>query len=464
MLRLDLQVNKATQPAAIDRSSISQLFLDSLALSAWKEAAGSRWALRINPSSGNLHPTEGYLCCGPIAGLCASAGVYHYAPKEHALELRQQFSSQQWATLSQGLPPGSILIGLSSILWREAWKYGERAFRYCQHDVGHAIGAIMVAAANLGWQVDLLTSVGDADLAQLLAIDQQSGSEAEHPDCLLAVYPRGPKPWRGQQQYTLPRIDKRPVPGQPNQLSAEHHDWPIIDEVTDACGKPEGPLAQAKHQSSIRTGYPRSIIKQRRSAVAMDGKTSINRDDFYQMLEKLSCQLAWRPRIHLAIMVHRVDGLEPGLYFLCPSDKQGDFAAALRPGFRWDPAPNCPPDLALYCLEPGDARGLAQASSCQQEIAADGCFALAMLAEFEDSLQAMGPCFYRHLHWEAGLIGQILYLQAESLGIRATGIGCFFDDVVHEALGISDMKLQDLYHFTVGGPVEDTRLQSHPPY
>ena len=31
----------------------------ALGLSAWKKAGESEWALRNNPSSGNLHPTEG---------------------------------------------------------------------------------------------------------------------------------------------------------------------------------------------------------------------------------------------------------------------------------------------------------------------------------------------------------------------------------------------------------------------
>ena len=48
------------------------------------------------------------------------------------------------------------IVALSSIYWREAWKYGGRAFRYCQHDVGHAIGTLRVAAATLGWSAALL--------------------------------------------------------------------------------------------------------------------------------------------------------------------------------------------------------------------------------------------------------------------------------------------------------------------
>ncbi len=58
-----------------------------------------------------------------------------------------------------------------------------------------------------------------------------------------------------------------------------------------------------------------------------------------------------------------------------------------------------------------------------------------MIAEFDASLQAFGPSFYRHLFWESGVVGQVLYLEAEAAGARATGIGCFYDDPVHEAAG-----------------------------
>ena len=76
------------------------------------------------------------------------AGVYHYAPDRHALERRCAFDAAAWdAAVADG---ESWLIALTSIHWREAWKYGERAFRYCQHDMGHAIAAVRIAAALAG--------------------------------------------------------------------------------------------------------------------------------------------------------------------------------------------------------------------------------------------------------------------------------------------------------------------------
>ena len=131
--------------------------------------------------------------------------------------------------------------------------------------------------------------------------------------------------------------------------------------------------------------------------------------------------------------------------------------------FEWQPVEDRPAHLRLFRLATGDVRNAAQALSCHQEIAADGAFSLAMLAEFDASL-AQGPWQYRQLFWEAGMIGQVLYLEAEAAGVRGTGIGCYFDDGVHEMLGLQDQILQSMYHFTVGGTLSDTRLQTLPPY
>jgi nitroreductase len=119
---------------------------------------------------------------------------------------------------------------------------------------------------------------------------------------------------------------------------------------------------------------------------------------------------------------------------------------------------------SLWLLARQDSRSQAIRLSCDQQIAGDGFFSLAMLADFDASLQAFGPSFYRHLCWEAGVVGQALYLAAEAAGARATGIGCFYDDAVHDTLGLSGHTFQSLYHFTVGSPVNDPRLATEPGY
>jgi hypothetical protein len=171
------------------------------------------------------------------------------------------------------------------------------------------------------------------------------------------------------------------------------------------------------------------------------------------------------PAIHLMLFIHRVDGLTPGLYFLVRDPKRLSFIQrSTNPELTWTAAPGCPEDLPLYWLLEGDARRLAVQVSCHQDIAGDSAFSFGMLAEFEELLSERGAWWYPRLFWESGLLGQVLYLEAEAAGVRATGIGCFFDDPVHEIIGMKNLAMQSLYHFTVGGPVEDRRLMTLPPY
>ncbi len=483
--------------------SLSRLLQYGLALSAWKKVGATRWALRCNPSSGNLHPTEAYVVIGALPGLGDAAGLYHYAPREHALERRADYSALMYAALMRGFPAQAFLVGLSSIHWREAWKYGERAFRYCQHDAGHAIGALRIAAASLGWRATVLDCLADEEIEDLLGLNRAEdfvGAEREHPVAMLAVWPTDVT--RDGQARThpgdAPRLDSalaHPLNhaswyGAANRLSRdEPMRWEVIDEVAAATRKPAG---EAKSFDTLATpGIERDsvasddgplagqIILQRRSLLACDGLKSIAAERFYRMLGRVMPRAelparqrpmpwdtaAWEPTLHLGLFVHRVDDIVPGLYLLMrdPS-KMGSLKRAMHPRFGWSTPPGCPPDLPLRMLEAGDARRLATQLSCHQAIAGDGAFSLAMIAEYQEALFTHGAWFYRRLFWEAGLIGQVLYLEAEAAGVRATGIGCFFDDPVHRMFGIEDLAFQSLYHFTVGGAVEDLRLTTLAPY
>ena len=165
--------------------------------------------------------------------------------------------------------------------------------------------------------------------------------------------------------------------------------------------------------------------------------------------------------MHLVIFVHRVADLTPGLYFLPRNSEDiAQLQAATTADFNWQLLPE---PGSLYRLLAGNVKQSAKTLSCQQAIAGDSFFSLGMLARFADNIQAE-PWRYRRLFWECGLIGQILYLEAEAAGIRGTGIGCFFDDAVHGVLGLQDNQLQSLYHFTIGEPINDSRLQTLPAY
>ena len=477
-----------SEPLSLE--SISLFFRYALSLTAWKRFHETTWALRANPSSGNLHPTEGYAILPPIERLGGAPAVYHYAPKEHALERRAILDAKAWSEICARFPEGSFLVGLSSIHWREAWKYGERAFRYCQHDVGHALACLRIASAALGWGFVLLDGISDRSIADLCGLSRGNDygtAEREEPELLALITPG--LPLRSAQllnDLTAGSIGAQWY-GRANTLSPEHRvEWPVIGEVARATRRCDSaPITEDFSRFPTEeqlSGIPvhslltaETAILGRRSAVAMDGSTAISQEAFFRMLARLIPTrdrrsipwdaIPWRPRIHLGLFVHRVDGVPRGLYALARDpDRLAALKEVMRREFRWQQLPSWPPGLPLYLLQEGDCRALATTVSCGQHIAGDGAFSLGMIADYMDSLTTYGAAFYRNLFWEAGMVGQVLYLEAEETGIRSTGIGCYFDDPVHAAFGITSRQWQSFYHFTVGGQVEDTRLTTLPAY
>ena len=470
----DIFIPEKVKPHSLNQETVAKFLEYSLTISAWKKFGDVKWALRMNPSSGNLHPTEGYLILPEIEGINQLPGVYHYAPKEHGLEKRAELSKELWSYL----PEDIFLVGLTSIFWREIWKYGERAFRYCQHDCGHAYMALNVAARMLGWRLDLLPGIGDEKIAQLLGLNRDQEFikfEEERPELLAVVYlnPQNIKMMLDIHHDFIQGVSSSCWYGRANQLSNDHHQWPIIDEAYQATIKPDtehdtfdmtpGLFHPIKYEQAF-SAY--QVIKKRRSAVDMDGETSITKEQFYQIFLRVSSSfqgVPWSPTVHLGLFVHRVKGISSGLYMLIREKNMLEvFKACMHQDFQWKKPAGCPEFLMLYCLKEGDYIDVSKSVSCTQNIAGDGVFSLGMIAQFDDSLIKNGAWFYKRLFWETGMIGQLLYLEAEAVGISSTGIGCFFDDSVHEIFGFMDTKFQSLYHFTIGGAVIDKRLTTLP--
>jgi SagB-type dehydrogenase family enzyme len=156
-------------PEPLEVASISRFLLFSLGLSAWKAAGGSFWSLRMNPSSGNLHPTESHLILPALKGF--EAGLYHYNPLKHALEQRGKAAETHVEMLARDMGGPGFVVALTTIFWREAWKYGERSYRYCNLDAGHALAALALSARLNHWRLRPLSDMGDGQVRRLLGLD-----------------------------------------------------------------------------------------------------------------------------------------------------------------------------------------------------------------------------------------------------------------------------------------------------
>jgi SagB-type dehydrogenase family enzyme len=429
-----------------DLGWLSRFLWHSMAVSAWKKAPGGghRYSLRVNPSSGNLHPTETYLALRGFTGI--GDGLYHYRADRHALELR---SPGAWTgQLSQSLEipwaaQSQLIVGLTSIFWREAWKYRDRAYRYCCHDLGHATMSLLLAARALGVAGGAVAHFGDLRMTGALGLT--GGDEA--PMAFL-VFPSGNSfaPPAEQPEKTFAGIpNELSTEKIPNELLLEMHCSTILCDSAGPAPAPPVDVA-AEDRAPLPAALPEpardaplgEIARRRRSALDFDPRTPLmEREDAEQILDFATrdWRADWRGNFHghpvetgrgidfvaLYLYVHRVRGYEPGVY-------------------RWDRSAR-----GLIELHCGNVQRVAAFLSLEQPLAGNSCFTVSMIADLAKAAQVFGNRGYRYVYFEAGAIGQRLYLGAEALGWNATGIGAFYDDDVHRYLGFLE---EDADRFT----------------
>jgi SagB-type dehydrogenase family enzyme len=430
----------ATTPAADGPAFLSQLLFNSAAISASKRilSTGYRYALRVNPSSGNLHPTEFHFFARGLKEW--PDGLYHYRPSSHMAEQRA-VGDLEMEFAGRTAP---IVFVLTTIAWREAWKYRDRAYRYCLHDIGHAWQALALAARAMGCDSFATGHFPDDEVAYfcrlhedewpMLIVELRGASiPVREPDCRETV-------WYG---------------GHANQLSRETIVYPSIEAIHTATKLSNGACRgiPAVEPAPIGSGEiilpPPASSRRSFGEVARKRRSALNFLGGIQSmsLQQLSAILAVTARafcadfagprfIQLYLYVHRVEGLQPAVYRFWPERAE------------------------LEQIRVGDQRVAAAGLSLGQELAGNACVAFSMIGDFDRAARAHGDRGYRYVYFEAGAVGQRMYLAAEALGLGATGIGAFYDEEVHRYLDVKPEQGQVLYHFAIGYPVLDTRLEA----
>lgn len=453
-LYTDIFADVPKAPLCIE--AVSQLFQFSLAIAATKSFNGSSWSLRCNASSGNLHPSEGYIILPPMDGIDEKCTVSHYNPQYHCLEKLASFDCDV-------LDKDEFLISISSVYWREAWKYGERAFRYVNLDAGHALRSLEISAKMLGWSFKRV----DIDVQkhnQLLGLDQKERfiqEEREDADILLLFS----KKESIDIDKLLNAINFQ-FQSVANVLSPSHHRWEIIESVADATRQKSKSLSYVQMQEVERIPKYESkeIVLKRRSAQMMNkDRSRISKEQFLRILDSVKYEIIGHESfVSFAIFVHDVEDIQSGLYLYSRNKRHlKELRTLMKKSFVFEKVEE---DQELYLLQKGDFTMMAKNISCNQDIAKDGAFSLGMLCEFSNVINEYGAYMYKELYYECGSIGQQLYLEATSLDLSATGIGCFLDDVMHSLLGLENNLYQSLYHFTVGRAIVDSRLNTIEPY
>ena len=381
-------------------------------------------AFRAAASAGGLYPIEAYIVCGDLPGL--AAGVYHFSPADFALRcLRQGDYRRALAQATAGNPtvataPGTLVF--SAIFWRSAWKYRVRSYRYCFWDNGTIVANLLAAAAAAGLPARVLMGFIDAQVNHLLGLD----GHREASTCLVSL---------GQpvELLSLEETDQVPPLSVEMDLASRGEiDYPEMARLhtASALTTPEevvawrGPIAPRPapgaelraplHPLAPAMAAPRplgEVIRQRGSTRRFAREPM----SFSQLSAILAHAATGVPAdflgpggsslLDIYLIVHAVADLPSGSYVYTPQER------------------------ALQLLSAGDFREEAGHLCFEQALGADSSVAVFFMADLERVLQHFGNRGYRAVQLEAGILGGKMYLCAGALGLGASGLTFYDDDV-----------------------------------
>lgn len=379
---------------------------------------------RAAASAGGLYPVEVYVVCGPLPDL--EAGVYHFSPADFALRCLRHGDYREALGQASGddstVLHAPVTLVFSVMFWRSAWKYRLRSYRYCFWDNGTVLANLLAATAACGMPASVRLSFVDDQINQLLGIDGQR----EASTCLVPIGAPQPQPAQAEM-LPVPPMAAETVP-----TGVEEIDYPEMQQLHAASvlrspseviawrGTVAMPLAQATGarypmpSSAPELSPPRSleeVIRQRGSTRRFARQTI----SFAQLSAIVDASTTGIPAdflgqdraslLHLYLIVNAVEGLPSGSYIFDPQGK------------------------TLGCLQAGEFREEAGHLCFEQALGADASAVVFFLADLERVLQRFGNRGYRAVQLEAGIMGGKMYLCAYSLGLGASGL-TFYDDEV----------------------------------
>ncbi len=446
---------------------LSQLLFCSYGLTArMPTLMGPPVYLRSAPSAGGLYPAEVYLVCRGIPAL--PTGLYNYQSRSHSLV--HFWEGEVWSVLQDAcfwhpvLGITDLAIVITSVFYRSAWRYEDRAYRRIFLDSGHLLGNIELASAFTDYRPHLIGGFADEMVNDLLYLDSDSEAAiavvplADHRNVRQQL-PPAPTILASTMLMDYPEIPEGELLGYLHQVTQidQMRNWDVESErfkikeqeqYNDKynfpfCTKVSTATTPINWTGKASEGFPlqpleNTIIK-RRSTRAYNG-ANLTLDELKAVLD-----FTYQPQhyddqglngspdyfdlslIETFIAVSGVTDLEEGCYYYAP--KAQELRQIRFKNFRRE--------LHYLCLG--------------QELGRDAAVVLFHTADLNKAVDKVGDRVYRYLHMDAGHLGQRLNLAAIYLGLGVSGIGGFFDDQVNEVLGIPTDEAV-LYITTLGRP------------
>jgi SagB-type dehydrogenase family enzyme len=422
-------VDQPSEAGSLDIMALSQLLFFSAGLvrKASLEAVGEVH-YRAAASAGALYPIDVYLVCQDISGL--EAGVYHFSPVDFALRPLRKGDYREELVEATGndsmFADAPATLVFTANFWRSAWKYRARGYRYCYWDCGTMLANLLAVCSSLRLPANLTAGFVDDRLDQLLRIRGQQ-------EATICLVPIG---MGGGQPSAIDLIEPAPLASDTRDGSSGRIDYPETDNIHEASSlmdqeevmewrglsSDESPWAAdnppsaglPRLEANNLSSEPLGEVIRKRGSTRRFARDPISQAQFEAILAGSSRGTPsdfqgknGGSLVDMYTIVHAVDGVPAGSYYFAPETG------------------------TLELLREGNLRERAGHLVFEQALGADASAVTFFMADLEDIFQRYGNRGYRAAQLEAGIVGGKMYLSAHSLGLGATGM-TFYDDEVTE--------------------------------
>ncbi len=362
-------------------------------LTAKKSYPSGEYYLRINPSAGALYPNELYMQIRGVEGRID--GVYHYEVSSSSLTLLHTLEKEEGMEPYLGFKTAmrGYLFLVSAIYYRSAWKYKNRAFRYCLLDAGHLLGSIEAAALLKPHAVQMLYAIEREKLNRMFGFEEKEWFLSA---ASMAVPVQGSEV--SAVEFSLPCIDG----------SGSFEKNPLIEK---AYAETSRFVECKKNIKAAKFTYTdenlRETIFTRRSQRGF-AEGAMTKGQFNYIMDVLAQPVLsdCDEEVSVYVVLNRVLDMPLGLYKDGVYLKHGDFSK--KAGY-----------LSLE----------------QYSLAASGALAFFFTSKGKN---------YQALYQKAGIIGHRLYIASVYLGLGCSGIGAYYDDEVNDFVENDEMVLYAL--------------------
>jgi SagB-type dehydrogenase family enzyme len=430
---------------------LARLLYFSAGITRQRKSPGGEIYYRAAACTGALYEIELYVVTGHLPGL--DAGVYHFNPADVSLRLLRKgdFTGNlaQATAMAPALTHAPATIICTGTYWRNAWKYQARTYRHFGWDNGTLLANMLAVSAASGLPAKIVLGFVDAEVNRLLDLD----TRREVSLCLVPVGHTSDSLLPTPREVPALGLETIPLSQREVEYPAmlEMHDASSLEsqeEVTQWRGKQPVLASSAPAGAEVQLRGPEEerpkdtieqVILRRGSTRAFDNTASVT---WAQLSTILDCATRGLPADFLEphgtqlndlyLIVHSVEGLEPGAYF---------FRRVRN---------------ALELLRAGEFRTEAHHLGLEQLLPADACVDIFFLADLKRILERYGNRGYRAVQLEAGTIGGRMYLAAYAQRLGATGL-TFFDDDVTNFFSPHAKGKSAVFLLAIGKPMKGVR-------